>query len=181
MTALSSNAILLRKLSIEDAQVFDNIYTRPELSGKINDDTQHTHDDDAEGFTRRMLWLCKFIYTLRLKDKPSEVVGSCVLYNWNKKRKEIYFGGSLLPQYWGKGMMSVAIGHMVEMAKYCLGAEKLNIALKKNNANGIRMAEKLGFTRSETNNDLFIYSRPIRVNPTVSKLDNNQKSWQQIA
>lgn len=179
--SFSHNSIVLKKLSIEDAQVFDDIYARPELSGKINYDDEHGEDEDAHQFTKRMLWLCKFIYTMRFKDDPNEVVGSCVLYNWNKKRKEIYFGGSLMPRYWGNGLMSLAFNQMMEMAKYCLGAERIKIALAKDNTKGIKMAEKLGLSVADTIDNLLIYSKPLSIHPTFTKFTNKPKIGYQNA
>jgi len=53
-------------------------------------------------FTRRIISLCEFIFTIRSKENPDRIVGDCALHHWNKETNEIVIGGSLYPEYWGK-------------------------------------------------------------------------------
>lgn len=169
MDSLKVAPIVLRKLTIEDAVVFDNVYARPDLFWKININEEPANET-AEEFTKRMLWLCKYIYTIRLKGDPEKVIGSCVLYNWNKKKKEIYFGGSLLPEYWGKGIMPSAFNQMMEMAKYCLGAAFIKICITETNQPATRMVEKLGFFNAVKEEEYVTYTRPIDLPASTAKL-----------
>jgi len=178
MDNLKVDPIILQKLTIEDAVVFDNTYARPELFWKININDV-IDNESAEDFTKRMLWLCKYVYTIRLRSDPTKVIGSCVLYNWNKKKKEIFFGGSLLPEFWGKGIMPSAFNQMVEMAKYCLGASFIKICIQINNQPATRMVEKLGFFNASKEDDLITYTRPVDLPPSTAKLIQKDKGFQQ--
>lgn len=173
---MKAEPIIIKKLTIEDSEIFNNVYARPELFRKINDD--RSVNENAEDFAKRMLWLCKYIYTIRLKRDPLKVIGACVLYNWNKKKKEIFFGGSILPEYWGKGIMPNAFNQMMEMAKYCLGASYIKITINKDNQPAKRMVEKLGFFNAVENKNLITYSRPIDLPPSIAKLINKNKGFQ---
>ncbi|MEH6308419.1 GNAT family N-acetyltransferase [Olivibacter sp. CPCC 100613] len=178
MDTLKVEPIVLRKLTIEDAEIFDNIYTRPDLFWKININDE-IGNETAEEFTKRMLWLCKYIYTIRLRNEPEKVIGCCVLYNWNKKKKDIFFGGSLLPEYWGKGIMPTAFNQMVEMAKYCLGASFIKICINEDNQPATRMVEKLGFFNALKEADFVTYTRPIDIPASTAKLIHKDKGFQQ--
>lgn len=172
MKNLKKEEIFLRKLTIGEAEVFNDIHSRPALSGKIDHDN-YIKEDNALEFTKRMLWLCQFIYTIRLKTSKKEVVGSCVLYNWDKENKSIYFGGSLIPAYWGYGFMSAAFSQLMEMAKYYLGARIVKINVKKENEQARKMVEKLGFSIEEQLEESLLFSRPIDFEPSEGKLTTN--------
>lgn len=178
MDNLKTQPISLQKLTIDDAVIFDNTYARPELFWKININDE-IGNESAEDFTKRMLWLCKYVYTIRLKSNPHEVIGSCVLYNWNKKKKEIFFGGSLLPEYWGKGIMPSAFNQMLEMAKYCLGAAFIKICIHQDNQPATRMVKKLGFFNALKEDGLITYTRPIDLPPSTAKLIQKDNGFQQ--
>ncbi|HWV75461.1 MAG TPA: GNAT family protein [Pseudosphingobacterium sp.] len=178
MDNLKAEPIIIRKLSQADAEIFNNIYTRPDLFWKINVD-DNSGNESAEEFTKRMLWMCKYIYTIRLKRDPDKVLGSCVLYNWNKRTKEIYFGGALDPKYWGMGIMPSAFNQMMEMAKYCIGASFIKICVNDDNKQAIRMAEKLGFFNAFKENGLITYMRPIDLPASTAKLINKDRGFQQ--
>jgi len=178
MDKIKATPILLHKLTIDDAAIFDNTYARPELYWKINSD-EFDQNEDAVEFTKRMLWLCKYIYTIRLRTEPSQVIGSCVLYSWNKRTKEIFFGGTLLPEYWGKGIMPNVFNQMTEMAKYCLGAAFIKIRISKDNDRAKRMVEKLGFFNAVETDGLVTYTRPVDLPPSTARLINKDKGFQQ--
>lgn len=178
MDNLKAEPIIIRKLSQTDSEIFNNIYTRPDLFWKINVD-DNLADESAEAFTKKMLWMCKYICTIRLKHDPSKVLGSCVLYNWNKRTKEIYFGGALVPEYWGMGIMPNAFNQMVEMAKYCIGATSIKITISDDNKPAIRMVEKLGFFNAFKNHGLVTYTRPIDLPASTAKLINKDRGFQQ--
>jgi len=178
MDNLKAEPIILHKLTMEDAVIFDNTYARPELFWKINN-SEEIGEESAEDFTKRMLWLCKYVYTIRLRSIPNEVIGSCVLYNWNKRKKEIFFGGSLLPEHWGKGIMPAAFNQMIEMAKYCLGAAFIKISILQSNQPATRMVEKLGFFNSMKDGELITYTRPVDLPPSTAKLIQKNKGFQQ--
>jgi [ribosomal protein S5]-alanine N-acetyltransferase len=178
MDNLKAEPIIIRKLSQADAEIFNNIYTRPDLFWKIDVD-DNSGNESAEEFTKRMLWMCKYIYTIRLKRDPDKVLGSCALYNWNKRTKEIYFGGALDPNYWGMGIMPSAFNQMVEMAKYCIGASFIKICVNEDNKQAIRMAEKLGFFNAFKENGLITYMRPVDLPASTAKLLNKDRGFQQ--
>ncbi|WP_028297586.1 GNAT family N-acetyltransferase [Olivibacter sitiensis] len=181
MKNLKNQEVILRKLSIEEAEIFNDIHYRPVLYGKIDCDN-YAQEDNAIDFTKRMLWLCKFIYTIRLKDKPQEIIGTCTLYNWDKESKSVHFGGSLQPKYWGNGFMAAALSQMLELAKYCLGAKQIKINIKPENEQACRMAYKLGFSIHRQASDCTILRRKIDVKPfdgALIKHNNMNKNLQQ--
>lgn len=169
MKNLKNQEVILRKLNIDEAEIFNDIHYRPALSGKIDCDN-YAEENDAMNFTKRMLWLCKFVYTIRLKQEPEMIIGTCILYNWDKESKSIHFGGSLDPNYWGNGYMASALSQIMELAKYCLGAKEVKINIKKDNEQACKMAYKLGFSQEKYDSDCIILSRPVDLAPLQSAL-----------
>lgn len=55
-----------------------------------------------------------YIWTIRLKNQPEKIIGVCALHHWNKIKKDIEIGGTLLPEYWGKNMMKRVFEQLLE-------------------------------------------------------------------
>lgn len=41
-------------------------------------------------------------------DDLNTLIGDCALHEWNVSKREIEIGGTLLLEYWGKGIMKTA-------------------------------------------------------------------------
>ena len=143
---LSKNKVKLENLTVKDAGCFYKIYTHPALTVNFDDDSVLPNETPAE-FTERIISLCERIFTIRPIDKPDLIVGDCALHNWDKQNDEIVIGGSLFPQYWGKGYMHAAFDLLTEIAKEELGVKVLLGQTKTRNIKAIRLVEKMGFSK----------------------------------
>lgn len=142
----SNDKVVLIKLTIENADFIYKLYSRPELV-EYFDESPFLQNETPTEFTERIISLCEYIFTIRPIDQPNLIIGDCALHHWNKQKNEIEIGGSLLPEYWGKGYMQSAFEILTKIATMELCAETLLGQTKTRNLNAIRLAEKMGFKR----------------------------------
>jgi ribosomal-protein-alanine N-acetyltransferase len=144
------NHVLLEPLTIRDAGFFYDIYSNPQLTVNF-DESPFLPNETPIQFTERIISMCECIFTIRLIENPGLIVGDCALHHWNKAENEIIIGGSLFPEYWGKGLMQSAFKILTEIAKNELGVNTLLGPTKTRNLKAIRLVEKLGFVKYLSN------------------------------
>ncbi len=157
MKNYEKTGIVLRKLSLSEAREFCHLHSFPQQYGTYYQDL-YENDESPEEFTKRLLWLAKCVYTIRLKSAPDKIIGSCMIYKGGKNRKDMYVGGTLLPEYRNKGLMVEAFNQMLEMAKYFYGVNEVKILLNSINDQVIQIMDKLGFMMDKSSN-ANIYSK----------------------
>ncbi|GAA4178111.1 MULTISPECIES: GNAT family N-acetyltransferase [Sphingobacterium] len=141
-----NDKVILKELTINDADFFYNIYSHPELTVNF-DESPFMENETAAEFTKRIISICEYIYTIRPLEYPELIIGDCALHHWDKENQEIVIGGSLLPQYWGKGLMQSAFDLLIVLAKYNLDVKTLLAPTKTRNHKAIRLVEKMGFLK----------------------------------
>ncbi|HMR83145.1 MAG TPA: GNAT family N-acetyltransferase [Niabella sp.] len=104
---LSDKKVILNHLTVKDAYFFYKLYAHPELIVNF-DESPFLQNETPVQFTERIISHCEYIFTIRPADHPNLVIGDCALHHWDKQKEEIVIGGSLLPEYWGKGYMQAA-------------------------------------------------------------------------
>lgn len=144
---LFNDNVILKKLTERDANFLYSIYSRPELLSNF-EDSPFLPNETPQQFTNRIISMCKFIWTIRQVHNPELVVGDCALHHWNKHKAEIAIGGSLLPEYWGQGIMQSAFEILIEVARDHLGIKVLLGLTKTRNLKAIRLVEKMGFEKA---------------------------------
>lgn len=142
----SNDKIILEKLTEKDADFFYELYSLPELTANF-DESPFLPDETPIEFTKRIISLSEFIFTIRPIAQSELIIGDCALHHWNKEAGEIVIGGSLFPAYWGKGFMQSAFELLAEFAKNELGVQALLGMTKTRNHKAIRLVEKMGFVK----------------------------------
>jgi ribosomal-protein-alanine N-acetyltransferase len=142
----SNDKIILRHLSLDDADFFYDIYSHPQLTANF-DESPFLPNETPTAFTERIISLCHCIFTIRLSKDSQRVIGDCALHHWNKETNEIIIGGSLYPEYWGKDIMRSAFEILTNIAKEELGVRILLGPTKTRNLKAIRLVEKMGFEK----------------------------------
>ncbi len=144
----SKDKIILEQLTENDAEFFYDITSRLNYG-----DNPFLPFESQKEFTKRIISFCEFTFTIRMKDNPDIIIGECALHSWDKEMKEIEIGGSLYPDYWGKGLMRSAFDLLAAIAKQNLGIEILRGQTKINNVAAIRLVEKMGFEKYRIDGD----------------------------
>lgn len=150
-------SIVLKKLCLTDAEEFFSLHRQPAVFGKYIQDLRMDNEEVPLDFTKRLLWLTKGIYTIRLAENPKPIIGSALIYKGGNEKNAFYFGGTLLPNYHGKGILLKAFDQVIELAKYCYGIPEVKVFLNvvSNQANSTM--DKLGFVKLSKQNDLLYY------------------------
>lgn len=143
---LSNEKILLKPLTVDDADFIHKIYTHPALTVNF-DESPFLPNETVEQSTARLIEVCQYIFTIRPIENPDLIIGDCALHHWDEEKKEVVIGGSLFPEYWGKGLMQSAFELLTEIAKQELGAKVLLGPTKTRNEKAIRLVEKMGFAK----------------------------------
>lgn len=146
----NNSTIILNPATTNDSLFFYKLYSQPEVI-KNYSKCPVNEGETAEQFAQRIILLCNFMYTIRLKDAPDLAIGDCAIHHWNKHKQRIYIGGSLLPAYWGKGYMQAAFDLLIETAVQELGVKLVFAETNVFNVKAIRLAEKLGFIEHKIN------------------------------
>jgi len=144
---LSDGGVLLKVLTYADNQAYHKLY------GEITKIVNHNYfsappispDETAECFAKRIVSMCEMLWTIRLADYPTAVIGDCALHHWDRETHEIEFGGSLAPTYWGNGIMAAAFSLVAAFAKTTYAIKTLRCRTPSTNHNARRFAEKMGF------------------------------------
>lgn len=139
----SNDKVMLMPLTTKDADFFYGINSHPLLTVGFEKSPFLPNETPLE-FTGRIISLCNLIFTIRPSEHPDLILGDCALHHWNKETNEISIGGSLFPDYWGKGFMQSAFELLFEIAKQDLKIKAILGATKTSNHKAIRLAEKMG-------------------------------------
>ncbi len=140
-TVLIENNIILKPLSDADALAFYHLY---------NPDSIPAHPVTGVRtpleFTRHIILRCNDIYTIRIANNPGVIIGDCALHDWDEPKGEIEIGGTLLPEYWGKGIMKVAFELLIARAQQQYLVDKIIAKTETENLKAIKFAQKMGFS-----------------------------------
>ena len=107
-------------------------------------------------FTRHIISLCNEIYSIRLADYPNVIIGDCALHDWNRSKREIEIGGTLLPGSWGKGSMKTAFELLIARAQQQYVVDKIIAKTEKENLKAVKFAQKMGFKEAVMKGDTVV-------------------------
>lgn len=141
----------LREQRLEDTADFFKYYTHPEVARHILATSPQTHED-----ARKEIQACQNlfrqkqgIYWSLMSKADGLMIGAIGLYINNlHHRAEICY--DLSHDYWGKGIMTTALKHVVNFAFEQIKVERIEALTTQTNAASIALLKKLGFTREGT-------------------------------
>lgn len=142
----ASKKVILKPLEEDQAGFLFDLYANPQVAACF-DENPFLPGETAQAFTQRIISACQYIFTIRPARQPELMIGDCALHHWDPHTKEIEIGGSLYPEYWGKGYMQAAFEILTTMVRQELGVVTLIGNTKAGNTNAIRLLEKMGFEK----------------------------------
>ena len=151
--------IILKEMSLKDSESFYRLYYEDESA--IQDQTTNEEHMNPRQFTEHILSLCDELYSIRTVENEYIIIGDCALHHWNQEEKKIEIGGSLLPKYWGKGIMSAAFELLIELAKEKYQVNVLVAKTEITNLKALKFAEKLGFQKMSNDGDIITLEKRI--------------------
>ena len=84
------------------------------------------------------------LWGIALRD-DNRLIGTCTIFNINRQNKNAEAGYILNRAYWGKGLMTEALGSMLGYAFKNLGLHRLEADTDPKNAASLALLKKMGF------------------------------------
>ncbi len=129
---------------MKDAEAFHNLYF-PKVEQRLQSEIRTGIHKTPTEFAESIASVCNEIFTIRMAANPDIIIGDCALHHWDEETHEIEIGGSLLPAYWGKGIMAKAFEHLFCLAREEYNAKTLVAKTEQINKNALKFAKKMGF------------------------------------
>lgn len=158
-TILIKENIILKQLIDADALAFHRLYNPGGAWGHAITGTKTPLE-----FTRHIISLCNLIFSIRMADAPDYIIGDCALHDWDKTKGEIEIGGTLLPEFWGKGIMKGAFELLIARAQQQYLVNKIIAKTEKENHKAIKFALKMGFEETGTDADTLVLTKYLEAN-----------------
>jgi ribosomal-protein-alanine N-acetyltransferase len=152
--------IVLKEMSVKDCDPFYRLYfTENESAG------QHLEIGDKnmnpKQFAEHIMSLCNELFTIRTVYNNNIIIGDCALHHWSEAENKIEIGGSLLPQYWGKGIMATAFQLLIQFAKEKYNVQVMVAKTDSTNHKALKFSEKLGFKKVGNEGDTIILEKEV--------------------
>lgn len=103
---LTDNEIELRVLTIADSEAFFKLHTSHIIGHKANSVLSKRIGEAQEDFISRILACCELVWLIRWKSDPSQLIGSCVLFD--DELRTWQFEGMCLPQFQDRKVLTKA-------------------------------------------------------------------------
>ena len=159
---ISSERLRLRALRQEDAVPLSASYSDPETMEywscpPLNDleaareFVRKDLESDARGDS--LNWAI-------VLDRPSAVIGKCILFNYSESNRRAEVGYILNRDYWRRGLALEAMTSLIDFAFNTLGMHRLEADTDPGNTGSLGLLEKLGFSREGLFRDRwFVYGQ----------------------
>ncbi len=103
------------------------------------------NEEQTTDFIKRITTNGSWAWKIVTPECINSLTGICSLHNHDEINKTIEIGGTLLPEFWGKGIMLKAFQTLIEKARNEFKIKKVIGKTLPNNQKAIRLVEKLGF------------------------------------
>jgi len=142
---IETNRLLLSEITLNDTEAIYTIYSNPKVI-EYYTDAPIAGEEDTVNFISRITSGDNIICSIRLKETPDIIIGDCALHDWNHDTNTVEIGGSLLPDYWGKGIIAEAFSALIDYAEKEMKVHTITAKTQRHNRQAIRAVKKLGFT-----------------------------------
>jgi RimJ/RimL family protein N-acetyltransferase len=147
MKVLETDRLVLRRMSVDDAEFELRLLNEPSFLRFIGDRGVRTLEDARAYILKgpvdmyERLGFGLYITELKGEGVP---IGICGLVK-RDFLEDVDLGFAFLPGFWGQGYASEAAAAVMEHAKGALGLKRLVAITNPDNQSSIRLLEKLGF------------------------------------
>ena len=146
---LTGQKILLRAISVDDAEALYNCWSHPEVSYWLGVPPLASVSEARE-LIAQLLQMSQEDESLRwsIVLPDGQVIGSCGYNNWQLEgayRGEL--GCELLPAFWGRGYMREAIRLLLQHGFEGIGLNRIEVICRPDNARALSLFTALGFSQ----------------------------------
>ncbi len=146
MNILETDRLILRNLTLDDAEFIFDLYNQPSFIKFIGDRGIRTLDDARDFLTKRLISHYErfgFGLCLTLLKDSETPIGICGLIK-RDALDDVDVGFAFLPQFWLKGYAVESAFAVLAYAKNTLGMKRIAGITTEDNHGSIRVLEKLG-------------------------------------
>lgn len=147
MKVLETDRLVLRRMSVDDAEFELRLLNEPSFLRFIGDRGVRTLEDARAYILKGPVDMYERLgfglYITELKEEGVPI-GICGLVK-RDFLEDVDIGFAFLPEFWGQGYASEAAAAVMEYAKGALGLKRLVAITNPENHSSIRLLEKLGF------------------------------------
>lgn len=150
---LTTDRLLLREFSLEDAPAVYEIFSRQDFNQWLETEPlQSLVEAETRVRDRMSLFHNKmgFRWAITLCENPSKIIGSCGYFHVRRGTQTYEAGFDLHPDHWRQGLMTEALRAVLAYsfsAQALLPVHRIEAIVMPDNTASIRLLEKLGFIR----------------------------------
>jgi ribosomal-protein-alanine N-acetyltransferase len=138
----------LRKFIVDDIPAVFTMLSREDINAWLETDPMQSIEE-AEARVRSRIGLFKdkmgFRWAITLKSAPAQVIGSCGYFSVRRGTATVEAGYELHPDYWRQGIMTEALGAIIDLGFAQMGLNRIDAMVMPENIASIKLLEKLGF------------------------------------
>ena len=146
MNIIETERLILRKLSVDDAEFILDLLNQPSFIQFIGDRGVRTLEDARNYILKRLIDSYKrfgFGLYLTLLKESETPIGICGFVK-RDSLKDVDVGFAFLPQYWSKGYAFESASAVLAYGRDNLGLERIMGITTPDNHGSIRVLEKIG-------------------------------------
>lgn len=159
---LTTSQLLLRPMTMADVNAIADLHTNQDVAAHYSIESLNTPDEKT-CFVNRIIVQSNIIWTIRLLKAREIIIGDCALHHYCHKEKRIEIGGTLLPMYWNKAIMTEAFNAIMQYATTAYNVEAFIAKTEKLNSRALKFAQKMGFTIEVENLNEVTLIKPVDV------------------
>ncbi len=146
---LETERCLLRAIQTEDASAILRLFGSPEVNRYLGRPPMASLEEATrrtEMFQRNFAEQSGLVWAITLRDQ-SELIGNVLLWNLSKPHFRAELGYSLMPEWWGHGVITEVVTAVIGFAFNAMGLHSLQAVIDPNNQASRRVLEKQGFVQ----------------------------------
>ncbi len=152
LPTLETERLLLRKMSLDDAEAVLAYASDPEVTRYVIWET-HRSREDSESFLRSVVGSYENAEEATwgiVYKGDRRFVGGCGIVGWDPDHARAEMGYVLSREYWGRGLMPEAVRAMIRFGFERMGLNRIEARCIAENAASARVMEKAGMAYEGT-------------------------------
>lgn len=143
--------LLLRPFAPEDLQAVFGLYSSPRVMAyNIFPPFRQLYEaEDLLAYHALLFETHRGIRWAIARPEDRLLIGTCGYHNWQQARREAELSYELLPDYWGRGLMSEALAPVLEFGLREMNLASILAKVIRENVVSVRLLEKFGFVFAE--------------------------------
>ena len=148
ITELNTERLHLRKMNVADSPQLFKIWSDPDVT-KFMNITSFTHEEQAFEMIEILDELAQDQKAIRftiIERQSNEIIGSCGFNSIDFENEKAEIGYDIAKAFWGKGYAPESINALLDYAFQTLKLNRIEAKVEPENANSIKVLNKLNFT-----------------------------------